>query len=168
MHMADRPRSYRLTGVIVGWLGAAALATGVTLAAVSSIGTGIFGSSAGPMDSDDVAAALATATATASGEPRSDPTTTAPAAEPTASAPADVATAEPTVITSPGGTVVAACSDGLVELLSWSPLQGFHVDSADRGPDDSVDVDFESDETDVEVEVRCVDGVPDATVTVDD
>lgn len=153
--MEDRPRSHRLAVVIVGWIGAAALATGVTLAAVSSIGTGIFGSSAGPMDKDAVTAALATATA---------PATPAPVG-PT---PRGTPGVEPTVITSPGGTVVAQCSDGLVELLSWSPAQGFRVDSAERGPDDSADVEFESGDTDVEVEVRCLDGVPDATITVDD
>jgi hypothetical protein len=164
--MPDRPRSHRLA-VVLGWIGAAALATGVTLAAVSSIGTGIFGSSAGPMGQDEVATALATATAPADRGSGTSPATpaTPPPVSPT---PGEAAATDPAVITSPGGTVVVQCSDGLAELLSWSPAQGFWVDSAERGPDDTVEVEFESRGTDVEVEVRCVDGVPDATVIVDD
>lgn len=165
--MTGRPRSQRLAVVIAGWLAAAALATGVTLAAVSSIGTGIFGNSEGPVDQDEIAAVLATATSPA--EPGGG-TSPATPATPTPTPPASEETpaADPTVITSPGGTVVALCADGLAEVLSWSPAQGYRVDSADRGPDDSVEVEFESGDTEVEVEVRCVDGVPDATVTVDD
>jgi hypothetical protein len=65
------------------------------------------------------------------------------------------------VITSAGGTVVARCTaDGLVELLSWSPAQGFRVDNAERGPAREVKVEFESGDDDIEVKIRCVDGVP--------
>lgn len=166
--MAERPRSHRLAAAIAGWLAAAALATGVTLAAVSSIGTGIFGSSTGPLDEDEVAAALSTLPPPAEPTPDASPAPPTSTASPTGPVSNGAPAAEPTVITSPGGTVVAQCSDGLVELLSWSPAQGFRVDSADRGPDDSAEVEFESRDGDIEVEVRCVDGVPDATVTVDD
>jgi hypothetical protein len=70
------------------------------------------------------------------------------------------------VITSAGGTVVARCAaDDLVELLSWSPAQGFSVDNAEHGPAREVEVEFESEDDDVEVKIRCVDGVP---VDVDD
>ena len=147
--------------VVAGWLAVAILSTGVTLAAVSSIGTGIFGSSAGPLDRQAIDEALATQSPAA--EPTSPPS---PAPEPTGSpttepAPTEEGT-EPSVITSAGGTVVARCSaDGLVELLSWSPAQGFRVDKADHAPAREVEVEFESDDDDdVELKIRCVNGVP--------
>jgi hypothetical protein len=141
--------------VAAGWLAAAVLSTGVTLAAVSSIGTGIFGSSAGPLDRQEINEALATP----------DPTGSPTEPDPAEPAPTDPV-AEPSVITSAGGTVVARCAaDDLVELLSWSPAQGFSVDNAEHGPAREVEVEFESEDDDVEVKIRCVDGVP---VDVDD
>lgn len=146
--------------VVAGWLAAAVLSTGVTLAAVSSIGTGIFGSSAGPLDRQEIIEALAMPSPSA--EPTSQPPATPEQTESPATGPAPTEpVGEPTVITSAGGTVVAQCSaDGLVELLSWSPAQGFSVDNAERGPDSEVEVEFESEDADVELKIRCVDGVP--------
>jgi hypothetical protein len=145
--------------VVAGWLAAAVLSTGVTLAAVSSIGTGIFGSSAGPLDRQEINEALATP------EPTGSPTEPEPTGSPTEPEPTDPV-AEPSVITSAGGTVVARCAaGGLVELLSWSPAQGFSVDNAEHGPAREVDVEFESEDDDVEMKIQCVDGVP---VDVDD
>ena len=153
----------------MGWLGAAALATAVTLAAVSSIGTGIFGSSSGSLDRTEIADALATippATTQPSQRPSgtADPTGS-PSPEPTVSESA----AEPTVITTPGGTVVARCSsDGRVEVVSWSPAQGFRVDNAERGPAREVEIEFESGDDDIEVKVRCINGVPTDVANDDD
>jgi hypothetical protein len=134
----------------------------VTLAAVSSIGTGIFGSSAGPLDRQEINQALATPlpavepTAQPSATP--EPTTTP---EPTATPEPTESGGRPSVITSAGGTVVARCAgDDLVELLSWSPAQGFSVDNAEHGPAREVEVEFESEDDDVEMKIRCVDGVP--------
>jgi hypothetical protein len=147
--------------VMVGWLAAAVLSTGVTLAAVSSIGSGIFGSSAGPLDRQEVNEALATPSPSV--EPTPEPTGS-PVTEPAPTEPV----AEPRVITSAGGTVVARCAaGGLVELLSWSPAQGFSVDNAEHGPAREVEVEFESEDDDVEMKIRCVDGVP-ADVDDDD
>jgi hypothetical protein len=146
--------------VAAGWLAAAVLSTGVTLAAVSSIGTGIFGSSAGPLDGEEINEALATPSPSV--EPTPQPTATpeptgSPVTEPAPTEPGG----EPSVITSEGGTVVARCAaDDLVELLSWSPAQGFSVDNAEHGPASEVDVEFESEDDDVEMKIRCVDGVP--------
>jgi hypothetical protein len=162
--------------VMVGWLAAAVLSTGVTLAAVSSIGSGIFGSSAGPLDRQEVNEALATPSPSVepppepTGSPVTEPAPTEPA--PTEPAPTEPAptepVAEPRVITSAGGTVVARCAaGGLVELLSWSPAQGFSVDNAEHGPAREVEVEFESEDDDVEMKIRCVDGVP-ADVDDDD
>ncbi|HEX6328760.1 MAG TPA: hypothetical protein VFZ72_19490 [Jiangellaceae bacterium] len=157
--MAQQPETRRTAMVVAGWLAAAVLSTGVTLAAVSSIGTGIFGSSAGPLDRQEINEALATP------EPTGSPTEPAPTGSPTEPAPTDPVT-EPSVITSAGGTVVARCAaDDLVELLSWSPAQGFSVDNAEHGPAREVEVEFESEDDDVEMKIRCVDGVP---VDVDD
>jgi hypothetical protein len=154
--------------VVAGWLAAAVLSTGVTLAAVSSIGTGIFGSSAGPLDRQEINEALATPEPTGSPtepEPTGSPTEPEPTGSPTEPEPTDPV-AEPSVITSAGGTVVARCAaGGLVELLSWSPAQGFSVDNAEHGPAREVDVEFESEDDDVEMKIQCVDGVP---VDVDD
>jgi hypothetical protein len=138
----------------------------VTLAAVSSIGTGIFGSSAGPLDRQEVNEALATPSPSV--EPTPEPTGS-PVTEPAPTEPAPTEpVAEPRVITSAGGTVVARCAaGGLVELLSWSPAQGFSVDNAEHGPAREVEVEFESEDDDVEMKIRCVDGVP-ADVDDDD
>ena len=158
--------------VVVGWLGAAVLATGVTLAAVSSIGAGIFGSSAGPLDRQEITDTLSTLSPSAEStqqvpptpQPTATPTPT-PTAEPAATQPA----AEPSVITSAGGTVVARCSGaGLVEVLSWSPAQGFRVDNAEHGPAREIEVEFESDDDDIDVKIRCIDGVPTDVADDDD
>ena len=153
--------------VVAGWLAAAILSTGVTLAAVSSIGTGIFGSSAGPLDRQEINQALATPEPAV--EPTAQPPTTAepPATpQPTATPEPSESGGRPSVVTSAGGTVVARCAaDDLVELLSWSPAQGFSVDNAEHGPAREVEVEFESEDDDVEMKIRCVDGVP---VDVDD
>lgn len=173
--------------VVAGWLGAAAVATGVALAAVSSIGAGIFGNSAGPLEQQQVADALAALPTeepvrTPANTPTSTPTPSAtPDATSTPGNPSDNTpnntpnngstepTAEPEVITSPGGTVVARCTaNGRVEVLSWSPAQGYRVDDGDHGPAREVEVEFESGEQDVEVKVRCAGGVPDAAIESDD
>lgn len=173
--MTERSPRHRTFVAVAGWLGAAALATGVTLAAVSSIGTGIFGSSAGPLDRAEIDRALAAqSTPTAPNpteSPESSPTGTAepsPTPAPTPDAGTTTPAAEPTVITTEGGTAVARCVEGLVELLSWSPAQGYRVDNADRGPDQTVEVEFESSDHEVEVEIHCEDGVPTSSVKADD
>ncbi|GGK72024.1 hypothetical protein Ppa06_30240 [Planomonospora parontospora subsp. parontospora] len=58
-------------------------------------------------------------------------------------------------ITTAGGNVIARCDGGLVVLRAWSPAQGFQVDDVERGPAARARVEFESDEADVKVEVRC-------------
>lgn len=172
--MTERSSRHRTVVAVAGWLGAAALATGVTLAAVSSIGSGIFGSSTGPLDSAEIDRALtAQSTPTAPDPGTADPSPTGPADPSPTPAPApDAGTttpaAEPTVITTEGGTAVARCVEGLVELLSWSPAQGYRVDNADRGPDQTVEVEFESSDHEVEVEIHCEDGVPERSAEVDD
>ncbi len=168
--MMERSRRHRGLLTLVGWLGATVLATAVTLAAVSSIGSGIFGDAAGPLDQGEVEQALATLTPAETASPEPEPTTAAPGTgsttgTPEASPPASV---KPEVITSPGGNVLAQCVGGRAELVSWSPAQGYHVDSVDRRPSRTAEIEFEAEHRDVEIRVRCVDGVPEATVDVDD
>jgi hypothetical protein len=59
-----------------------------------------------------------------------------------------------------GGTVVAECRGADVALVSWTPDQGYRATDVDRGPDDDAEVTFAGSGHDIEVEVRCVDGVP--------
>jgi hypothetical protein len=71
-------------------------------------------------------------------------------------------------LTSAGGTVVAACADGLVTLRSVSPSVGFRVDELEQGADAEVEVSFVSAASEVKLKVECVDGVPRAESEVDD
>lgn len=167
--MTERSRRQRAALTVAGWLATAALATAVTLAAVSSIGTGIFASSAGPLDRAEIEQALATAPPARSASPRPEPTTgtpTAPGTSTTQGTPEATAapTGAPEVITSPGGNVLARCIGGRVELVSWSPAQGYHVDSVDRDLRREAEIEFEAEDRDVEIKVRCVDGVLQRTV----
>jgi len=63
-----------------------------------------------------------------------------------------------------GGSVVATCTAGSVYLESWSPAPGFRVHEVQRGPASDVEVTFESGSLEVQLHVRCVSGVPVASV----
>jgi hypothetical protein len=62
-------------------------------------------------------------------------------------------------ISSRGGTVVAECTAGQVYLRSWSPASGYHTDEVDRGPDSEAEIRFDSESTEVKVDIRCSGGV---------
>jgi hypothetical protein len=68
-----------------------------------------------------------------------------------------------TVLTSPGGEVVAACQAAGAYLVSWSPLQGYEVGDVSRGPAATARVTFESNASRVIMTVSCSAGVPTAT-----
>src|SRR5262249_4823393 len=72
------------------------------------------------------------------------------------------------VLVSEGGTVVASCTGSLVTLLSWSPAQGYHVVSVNRGPATPAPIRFghdEARETDTSrLSVFCRNGTPEAKV----
>lgn len=171
------------------WLLGAGAATGGSLLAVSLLGQGMTGASASELTSAEVSQALASATSQAarasapsasgtvkapgpvSGRPRSH-STPVPSATPTVS----VTTAAPpqspqpagtdgTVLTSPGGQVVAACEQGGAYLISWSPQQGYEVDTISRGPGAQALVSFETTLNQVTMTVTCTNGVPSATST---
>lgn len=163
------------TGVLL-WLAAAAGATAVGMAAVGMIGSDIFGSSQEPLTQAEVEQRLASPAAGQTAGPTTDPSTGAtdpgtpggsPSAEPTGT-PSTTATppttappaARPRVVNALGtGTVTAQCNaDGTVRILAVIPAQGYEAD-ADDDEDDHPKITFETDATEVEVRLRCVDGV---------
>ncbi|MFC4855141.1 hypothetical protein [Actinophytocola glycyrrhizae] len=141
----------RLTTGFVLWLVAAAAATAVGLLAVSAIGTDIFGAGQDPLSQSEVDELLAS-------RPAPPPTTTSSAPPPPP---------EKTTVTE-GGTVIARCDGALVRIVSASPAQGFQVDPDDDDVDDHPTVKFQSEEQEIEVRLRCVDGTPAAEVRYDD
>jgi hypothetical protein len=133
------------TGILL-WTVAAATATVVALVAVSAIGTDIFGDGQDPLSQSEVSSLLASSTP-------SSPTTSEPKDTPTVTE---------------GGTVLSRCTaNGLVEILSATPAQGYSVDS-DDDLKDHPSVTFSSGNTEIEIKLRCVSGTPEAEITYDD
>jgi hypothetical protein len=69
------------------------------------------------------------------------------------------------------GLVIAVCDPGGVRLVSAQPIDGFHAEVKDAGPEE-LEVEFEGREDqsdgDVTVVARCSDGVPGFTVEAED
>jgi hypothetical protein len=137
----------------LAWAAAVVAATAVGMSAVGAIGSGILGAGQEPLTSAEVDRALASARAAPLPAPA--PTSAATPADPTGLT---------EVIPSPGGTVVARCAGGAVEVVSAAPAQGFRLDDEQEHSR----VRFESEETDVDVELTCRDGRPVGVVEVDD
>ena len=74
-------------------------------------------------------------------------------------------TADGTVLTSEGGTLVAACAGGRAYVVSWSPQQGFASSDVVRGPATNAQVTFTNGQLTVTMVVSCTTGVPTATAT---
>jgi hypothetical protein len=144
----------------------AALAAGVTLAAVSVLGSGIFAGSTQTMSQAEVDRALAAVTVSPEPGTAGSPAPTGTSAPSPTTDPPEPAGSDPTVVSSAGGRVIARCTGSEAEVLSWTPAQGFRTDKVERGPAAEVQVEFESDDRDVKVELRCEDGRP--TAEVDD
>jgi hypothetical protein len=137
------------TGIVL-WLVAAAAATAVALVAVSTISTDIFGGEQDPLTQSEVDALL-------SSSPTTPPSTTS----------TPVREGVPTV--TEGGTILARCSaNGLVEILSTTPAQGYSVDDDDDLEDNHPSVKFQSTDTEIEVKLRCVNGTPQSEIKYDD
>ena len=150
-------RRGRVTTGVLLWLVAAAAATAVGMTAVSAIGTDIFGSGPTPLSQSEVDSELSTAPSPTSQPPSS---TTSPPSSPPGGVSRETTTA--------GGTVISRCEGALVRLLQTVPAQGFQVDADDDDLDDHPSVKFQSGDREIEVRLRCVDGVPHATVEEDD
>ncbi|MGW0586727.1 hypothetical protein [Streptosporangium sp. NPDC002607] len=170
----------RLPLVVAGWLVTGLLAIGVGVAVIDRLSEPLTDTGLQPLSAAEVDEALALASSLPGGLPTAVPTS-APAAVPTSGVTSDPAESAPQptvtvttttaapvaepgesrVITTAGGRVIARCKDGLVTLRSWSPAQGFQTDDVERGPADRARVEFESEETEVKVEVNCAaDGSP--------
>lgn len=155
---------------VLGWLLAALVATGVGLAAVGTIGNGIVTGTSQPLSEHQVRDRLAQATGAASPTPSGSRTATpsgtsspsrtaAPSHTPSASRTGGAA--EPSVLSGPGGTLVAHCrADGTVLLDSWSPTQGYTVEDIDRGPARHATIQFEADDDEFEATIGCTSGHP--------
>jgi hypothetical protein len=134
----------------VAWAAGAATAVGVGLVALSSVGASAL---TGPPDPP----------ARLSAPDPASPTVTSTAVSPTpprTSSAGSGASSSDREFTSTGGTVVARCVDGQAYLVAWSPAQGYHTDSVERGPAPKAKVEFEGQGAEVELEVICVGGVP--------
>jgi hypothetical protein len=87
-----------------------------------------------------------------------------PPSSPPATAPPSPQSAPGSVLTSPGGSVVAGCVQGGAYLLSWSPQQGYQANGVVRGPATTAQVTFGSGQRSVTMLVSCSSGVPSATL----
>lgn len=150
-------RKGRVTTGVLLWFVAAAAATAVGMTAVAAIGTDIFGGGSDPLSEAEVEAMLATQTQ----QPTTSATTPPSSEPPTSQAP------QPTEIPSAGGTVLARCAAGGVEIVSANPAQGFQTDT-DDDPDDQPSVKFSSGDLEIEVRLRCVNNVVTPEIRQDD
>ena len=139
----------RRAAVALAWLAAVVGATAIGLTAVGAIGAGIVGAAPAPLTEAQVRSLLST--------------TSVPSA-PTALPPAP--TSAPTVLASAGGTVLATCVDGAVQIVSATPAQGYQLHG--ESGEDPGRVRFESGSGRVEMQLSCRDGVPEASVRVKD
>ncbi|WP_199521358.1 hypothetical protein [Jiangella anatolica] len=167
------------TGVLL-WLAAAAGATAVGMGAVGVIGSDIFGSSQEPLTQAEVEQRLASPAPPSTPPPSTPPPSTPPPSTPPPSTPppstpppstspapqpttppATTPPARPRVIDANGaGTVTAQCNpDGTVRVIGAVPAQGYEVDADDDESDDHPQIKFEGESLEVEVRLRCVDGV---------
>ncbi|GAA4604266.1 hypothetical protein GCM10023195_14500 [Actinoallomurus liliacearum] len=154
---------------ITAWAAAAAVSTGIGIAAISVLGAGITDRGVRPMTPDQVERALAaatapapaTATATATATPASPTTRPTPRGTPVAGTTRALSTS--------GGSVLARCGPAdAAYLLSWTPAQGYGVDDVNRGPAPRASVKLEADHgRKLVIQVTCRSGVPTATTTTD-
>ena len=157
---------------VAAWLVGATAATAGSLLAVSMLGQGM--NPAGEQVSvETVNRALAKEAAERSAAmPRRSaspsPSRTAPPppkARRSAGAAPSTGTGGGTVLTSPGGTLVASCAGARAYLVSWSPQQGFGTSGVVRGPAAKAQVTFTSAQLRVTMVVTCAAGAPTATTS---
>lgn len=153
----------RAAVVLLGWVAAAVVGGVVAVTAIQAVGQGVVGSSTTPLSADQVDEQLAevgasATTTTVPTTPSQSPTSPAASAPPTTQPPAG---GEQTLLSTPGGDIIARCVGAAPVIDSTTPAQGFHVDTEDE---DHARVDFESDDGRVRVELFCSGGVPDFTL----
>ena len=94
----------------------------------------------------------------------SSPTAQASPTSPSSDKPSPTTSDRERFIASPGGTVLAQCSTADAYLVSVNPAPGYRVTRIDNGPAPEATVTFQSAQGQVEVVVRCLSGVPHATI----
>jgi hypothetical protein len=146
------------------WLLTVAAATAVATGAVGSMRQGIFGTSDAPYSAAEVEALLAASSP--------GPTTAPPAPSVPGSATPSASSSGAAVVrglTTPGGTIVAACEAGLVALRSWTPRSGFTAEHVQPGPATVASLRFKprSGGDDVRAQVTCDGTEPRLTVADD-
>jgi hypothetical protein len=149
------------------WLLGVLGATGGSLAAVSLIGQSLAAPPTRQLTVTAVNHALASAdhdvtpaaTATPSARPRG-PARHHRAAGRGAGAAASPGAGGGTVLSSPGGSVLADCAGLGAYLISWSPQQGYQADDVVRGPAATAVVEFLNGSSGVRVSVTCAGSVP--------
>ncbi|MEU4220706.1 hypothetical protein [Actinoplanes sp. NPDC026623] len=158
-----------------GWIGVAVLAVLVGLAAVRVIGDGLTSDAGRTRSAAEVARELAARATPTTGD---GPASTGPAAvaepEPTPAETSAPAATAPTgggrapsaglrSFRTQGGTVVARCRDGRVEIVAMSPLAGYAVHERDQGPRAQAEGEFRGaadDHDRVKVRVSCAGDQP--------
>lgn len=168
----------RVAAGIGAWVIGVVSATSLSLVAVSVFGRDAANSHGPVLSQDDVARALASATAdpspgtgpsTSASTTKADPAGTAPPPTPSQVAPTTSAPPAPSttsiapvsrVLSSPAGTVVVRCQGSQVYLRSWSPAQGFQVAGIQRGPGRVAAVDFVGPHGQIVQRFYCSGGVP--------
>jgi hypothetical protein len=130
---------------IATWLVVAAVTMGVAAAVV------VFAAASRDrgdvLSQEDVSRALADDNGTASQTPTTQPS-------------AELGTAAGRqVLQSQAGLITASCADGMAQLATWVPKQGYRVDDVVRGPAAQASIWFESDQfDDVKAIVTCQNG----------
>ena|SRR5262245_30973761 len=99
----------------------------------------------------------------------SDDAISSPTAQASPTSPANDKSSPPTgdtqrPIDSPAGTVLARCSAAGAYLVSLRPAAGYRATRVDPGPAPEATATFESGQGQVEMVVRCLSGVPQATI----
>jgi hypothetical protein len=160
VQMGRRP----LWGMVLAWVAVVLAVATVTFVVVDRAGRGVGQASA----AGTVAPVPSAGASTTPGMPGTATPTASPSASPTASA-TGTATGSPTTVTrtasfpTAGGTVVASCEGTTIVLGSITVRDGWRLeDEAEQG---EIEVKFRTDAKDVddvELVLRCVDGIPTA------
>jgi serine/threonine-protein kinase len=161
------------------WLLGASAATGGSLLAVSALGQSIAPAPSQQLTPAGVSHALASERleVASSSSPLQPPVSSSatpmkrhpkkrPTAPATPSPPAPSPQATTTVMTSVGGTVVAGCQSSGAYLVSWSPAQGYQVQTVVRGPAATAKASFAGARKLVTMAVTCPGGSPSEKTTI--
>jgi hypothetical protein len=149
----------RSAAAVLAWLVGAACAVTVGALALSLIGSGLVDRSRPPL------AAQITPTPSAGDASQSPAVSASPRPSPSGDPPSPSTSPVERTFTFAVGSVAARCDGDQAYLVSWSPAQGYRVDDVRRGPALVVQVNFETFTAERRVTVRCVAGIPRASLS---